>query len=384
MKAYVSASRGGKSVLLTEEGIFVETEGSYRVGQELTVDRNGKVVPEAGRSLRKRVLKTAVAAAASVGIVFGAFDGLYMNAFAASYVSLDAEASIEYALNRRSRVISCSALNTHSESLADELNESGIRGTGIREAIGKTVELMQQRDQIVSDDQVVVAAVTSDAEVEDQLLTEASAALQDKLGKDTSAKVVAVTEKERQAAKEEGVGAGRYELEKRADSATAKDSSKDGGKTASDTTSASASSAQGSSASGQTGNGQSTGSSASAGSSSASRDSSKDKTSSNAKAGTAQPAQQPAAAAARPAEGGSSSTSNTPAPASKPADEPYSGPAVQPVDPNSQAAAQPTKPGSTTDPSAVQGESPQGTVSGTDQNVRNSTETPNPPETPNP
>ena len=133
MKATVMESDNGKSVILTEDGVFRTVVGSYEVGSEI---RYGTPIG------RRKVAGRIAAAAACLLMVLSMGTYSYQNLMVYATVTLDGTAPIQLDLNRHDMVISVKAIDEAGEALAEELLDSGIKGEHFETALARAEQMI--------------------------------------------------------------------------------------------------------------------------------------------------------------------------------------------------------------------------------------------------
>ena len=132
MNAVIVDLKGKKAAALDENGNVIKIpNANYAIGQKI---RLHAVSQKRAPSL-KRIGTVAAAAALILGIGTG-------TAYAIPYgtVSLDADAAIEYTINRFDRVLSVRALNVEGEAVLADLDDHSLRFRPVEEAINSTLE----------------------------------------------------------------------------------------------------------------------------------------------------------------------------------------------------------------------------------------------------
>ena len=144
MKATVMESGGGRSVILAEDGLFYDIEGSYAVGSIIEYSKQESAATDAFRLRRARLVRRAAAVAAC--LVMALFGGLYSyrNLMVYADVTLDGGMPVKCSLNRRGEVIKVEALDESGEELAKQLNENGARGKTIEAVLSEAVVYIEK------------------------------------------------------------------------------------------------------------------------------------------------------------------------------------------------------------------------------------------------
>jgi hypothetical protein len=162
MKAVVVEVSGKTAVALKKDGTFVKTARACSIGDIIEITE-----PQRFFMVSRKFAAIAAALLACI-IAGGVFS--YQTVFAASYISLDVNPSLEYALNRQNRVIEVKALNSDAEPIAEQLLQEGIRNDTIAEAVSETMEILYKENYLGTGEESVLIAVSSDsAKTADQL-----------------------------------------------------------------------------------------------------------------------------------------------------------------------------------------------------------------------
>lgn len=205
MKMVIVECNKKSAVALRDDGTFVKvTSGGYRIGQTLE-----------SMPATKRIGSfphMAIAAAVTVLMLSGA-------AFAAwepySYVTMDVNPSVKYALNVFDRVLSVTAVNEDAKSIVSALNQEDTNFCGLENIIEMTIEQCRTDGYLYQDDEdYVVFSVMSRSDRRTHALSEN---LNDqKFGNGLiSAEVVPSTMKELKEAERQGTTPGKLALIRR-------------------------------------------------------------------------------------------------------------------------------------------------------------------------
>jgi hypothetical protein len=155
MKAVVVEVSGKTAVALKKDGTFVKTARACSIGDIIEITE-----PQRFFMVSRKFAAIAAALLACI-IAGGVFS--YQTVFAASYISLDVNPSLEYALNRQNRVIEVKALNSDAEPIAEQLLQEGIRNDTIAEAVSETMEILYKENYLGTGEESVLIAVSSDS-----------------------------------------------------------------------------------------------------------------------------------------------------------------------------------------------------------------------------
>ncbi len=143
MKAVIVECSNGAAVALCDDGTFRKLKNKgYFIGQELLI----KHKPSANRMVQK------LSICASLALVLLSFAGIGSHSLAEpySYVSLDINPSIEYALNRYDKVISVSGINNEGQQVVSSI-ESDIKNQNITTALGVTIGQLEKEHYIIQE-----------------------------------------------------------------------------------------------------------------------------------------------------------------------------------------------------------------------------------------
>lgn len=166
MKAVVLEIRDGVAAVLREDGTVEKIRRECRVGDTVELPERGRIM-----TFPQKAARWAAGAAAALLLVSGGAYG-YNNAYAYSYVTLDVNPSIEYVLNRRNLVLRVDALNEDGETLARALNDGGVRGEGLTDAIDETTRLLYEEAYLGGGESDIYIHVYSRGETQREALAE--------------------------------------------------------------------------------------------------------------------------------------------------------------------------------------------------------------------
>ncbi len=141
MKAVIVECSNGAAVALCDDGTFRKLKNKgYSIGQELIINHK----PSSKRIVQK------LSICASLALVLLSFAGIGSHSLVEpySYVSLDINPSIEYALNRYDKVISVSGINNEGQQVVSSI-ESDIKNQNITTALGVTIGQLEKDHYIV-------------------------------------------------------------------------------------------------------------------------------------------------------------------------------------------------------------------------------------------
>ncbi len=199
MKAVVLEVRDGMAAVLLEDQTIRRIRCDGEVGDTIEISEAKKRAP-----LTKQATRWVAAAVAALVLVSGGSYG-YNNAYAYSYVTLDADPSIEYVLNRKNEVLRISALNEDAVPIVEALTESSVRGLALAEALEETAALLPAPDA----DCLLISVSSRGEEQREHLNAEIEAFK----SRDEAAVYVAnATVEDGKAARSLGMSTGRYKL----------------------------------------------------------------------------------------------------------------------------------------------------------------------------
>lgn len=206
MKAVVLETRGRKAAVLAKDGTVRIARGRYNVGDTVDLERSA---PGA--------LRRCAAAAAAVALLCGgAWLWVDRNYVACAEVSLDAEPSIIYTLNKRDRVLGVRAANAQGQAVVDALEQEDIRFATLSDAVDRTVTLLEDEGYLSADqDDYVLLNVSADDDARRaRLIDEVEAAMTRAQTQDATLEY-RIDHSDRQTAREadaNGMSPGRYAI----------------------------------------------------------------------------------------------------------------------------------------------------------------------------
>lgn len=139
MKGVVVEIRNGQAAVLTRKGTILTTHKSCQVGDIVTVHFNPFTYIFSGKGSRRALFAFA---AVLIAAIFFSFHYYAWNVEAASYVTAGEDGSIEYTLNRKNEVIAITALNEEAEESVSQLEEAGLQGMPISQALDQTASIL--------------------------------------------------------------------------------------------------------------------------------------------------------------------------------------------------------------------------------------------------
>ncbi len=204
MNAIVIGEKNGVVALLFEDGTTGYKRIKADVGSRIEVRSKGS------SNTASRMMKAACAIAAMLVLTFTG-GGYYLTAQAVSYVSVDVNPSLEFALNRLDHVINVEALNDDAVEIVDALKADNVRGDTLSEALKKADLILAENNYITGDDDFMLLSVACDNE---KRSSELESELRDVLGKMSdsglSTEILHSSIDERSAAANLSLSSGRY------------------------------------------------------------------------------------------------------------------------------------------------------------------------------
>ncbi len=221
MKGLVLEKRNGISAVMTEDGIVRKVNKIYRVGETIEVD-DSLMIKDKSRSRKSRTMSRIIATAASVMLLLLAGGVSYETAFASTYVSVDVNPSIEFALNRIDRVIGVTAINEDAEPIVEQLNSSSVGFNTLDEALEKTASILKENNYLTTDTNVMLVDIASDDDsVKEKLMEHARRGIESIRKNEGMDEVEfyidTASMHDREEAQSEGMSIGRYKAMKEAE-----------------------------------------------------------------------------------------------------------------------------------------------------------------------
>ncbi len=208
MKGVVLEVRDGCSAILLEDGTVVKRPTTYGIGETVEVEASVAKMPTGRR------LSRIVAAAAAFVVVFtGGGTYAYLDATAMSQVSLDVNPSLEYELNHFDKVVSVRDENEDAREIVELLNQEGVKGDSISEALAKTEDVLKDLGYLAEDeDPYILVSVCSGSQ---KKYAELTAEIESQLSSESyNVTVFSISEENRKEADELGLSGGRYAVMK--------------------------------------------------------------------------------------------------------------------------------------------------------------------------
>ena len=171
MKAVVLENKNGYAAVLTEDGSVEKLRGVYTVGNTIEVQAFDFV--HSGNTVRFRGLRrsfAAVAAALLLSVSGLSYYTMTAQAYSTVTVEADADASIQYILNRFDKVIGMEVTGESAEGLLEELEQAGVRKKGMEEALSLTEGILEKRGFLQADTDPMQVQVSSRNEARGKML----------------------------------------------------------------------------------------------------------------------------------------------------------------------------------------------------------------------
>ena len=213
MRAVVVEIKGKQAAVLKTDGTFdkIPNKG-YQVGDTIEVGSNSSRII----AFSNRATRLIAAAAAVLLLVSGGVGYNTMAVQAYSYVSVDVNPSIEYAVNRLNRVVDVEALNEDAASIVSELKAEGIKNKTLSEAMEMTGDLLNDSGYISEEEDYILVNVTGGDEKHKAALEQQAQAASEKFRRgDDVFEISESTREERMTAREHNMSAGRFMEAKR-------------------------------------------------------------------------------------------------------------------------------------------------------------------------
>lgn len=202
-KAIVMEVKDSHAAVLCEDGTFRKIRKKCKVGDEVTVSYLPQIFYNA--AFRR------MTAAAAVIVMFLS-TGFYLTVPACSYVSLDAEPSIEFSLNRLNRVVSVNAINDEGREIRDELMKDFRPNAPLSKTLGRADELMAQHGYRGQEDTYYLVNISSDNEKRrERIHNEVDRTLKHPEDDKFTMIINGSDLKDHRRAREHGISAGRFE-----------------------------------------------------------------------------------------------------------------------------------------------------------------------------
>jgi len=202
-KAIVMEVKDSHAAVLCEDGTFRKIRKKCKVGDEIMVSDLPRIIYSAA-------FRRMTAAAAVIVMLFST--GFYLTVPACSYVSLDADPSIEFSLNRLNRVVSVNAINDEGRQIRDELMRDFRPNAPLSKTLGRADELMAQHGYRGKEDTYYLVNISSDNEKRrERIHDEVDRALQHPEDDKFTMIINGSDLKDHHRAREHGISAGRFE-----------------------------------------------------------------------------------------------------------------------------------------------------------------------------
>jgi len=157
MKSVVLETKNGFAAVLSDDGTITKVKNkNYMIGQVIEMK-----IPQISKM---GTMKKWAACAASIAILsLGGGVGVWAYTTPYSYVSLDVNPSIEYAVNRFDIVIGVTAVNDDGESILDQIDLKDLNNSNIKDAIEQTIDQIAEDGYFDGSTTTSITAVTGSA-----------------------------------------------------------------------------------------------------------------------------------------------------------------------------------------------------------------------------
>lgn len=205
MKAVIVECSNGAAVALCDDGIFRKIKNKdYAIGQELFIKENA--VPN------HIMQKLSICASLALFLLSFVGIGSYSYVKPYSYVSLDINPSIEYALNRFDKVIAVSGINDKGQQVVSSI-ESDVKNQNITKALGVTIKQLEKENYIVPKEyNHVIVSVCSSNDTKAQAIASSVNSFSEKESADCSIDTMTVSKEIKDNADSLGITPGKLAL----------------------------------------------------------------------------------------------------------------------------------------------------------------------------
>lgn len=205
MKAVIVECSNSTAVALCDDGIFRKVKNKdYAIGQELFIKENA--VPN------HIMQKLSICASLALFLLSFVGIGSYSYVKPYSYVSLDINPSIEYALNRFDKVIAVSGVNDKGQQVVSSI-ESDVKNQNITKALGVTIKQLEKENYIVPKEyNHVIVSVCSSNDTKAQAIASSVNSFSQKESADCSIDTMTVSKEIKDNADSLGITPGKLAL----------------------------------------------------------------------------------------------------------------------------------------------------------------------------
>lgn len=205
MKAVIVECSNSTAVALCDDGIFRKIKNKdYAIGQELFFKEN--TVPN------HIMQKLSICASLALFLLSFVGIGSYSYVKPYSYVSLDINPSIEYALNRFDKVIAVSGVNDKGQQVVSSI-ESDVKNQNITKALGVTIKQLEKENYIVPKEyNHVIVSVCSSNDTKAQAIASSVNSFSQKESADCSIDTMTVSKEIKDNADSLGITPGKLAL----------------------------------------------------------------------------------------------------------------------------------------------------------------------------
>lgn len=206
MKAVIVEKHLFLKVALNEDGEFIKTFQAGNVGDTIEINENGFVM--------NPLLKRGLVYGFVLFLLVGTVGVGYINAEEYSYVSIDVNPSIEYALNRFDKVVSIKTYKEEDQEILETLIDKKVKGKDISEVLLITEETLKEYGYLVEDDYMLINITSDDTSNKEKLEGKINNTIEEK-----DNLIISKSDKqERKQAEEYGMSTGKFhEMKQRFD-----------------------------------------------------------------------------------------------------------------------------------------------------------------------
>jgi len=165
MNAVIVELRGKKAAALLDNGtVVIVANSNYAIGQQVPYVAQSRKPGKVIRTARK---VTAWAAGIAAVLCMGA--GAYSYQAPYSYVSVDVNPSIQFALNRYNQVLKVTAVNSDAQPIIEALNKQEIGHKSIQDAVEITINDLAVNGYLADGGYLLFAAASKNEERAEKL-----------------------------------------------------------------------------------------------------------------------------------------------------------------------------------------------------------------------
>lgn len=208
MKAVIVEIRDKFAAALSDDGCIVKIKNKdYAIGQVIEMKKTTVFTSK----------KWAALAACAAVVMVGGGVGAYAYTTPYSYVSLDVNPSIEYALNRFDDVLSVTAVNEDGSKILSQIETGNMTFKDIDEAISLTIDEISKEGYLGGDTEggIVIAASAEDLQKAEELTENLQQTVEKEVqenGDEVAVEVITVAQERVAEAKALGITPGKLNL----------------------------------------------------------------------------------------------------------------------------------------------------------------------------